>query len=180
MWLFTYQPPACIFAPQANIRLSQESKDKFNLQRSPLDVLHPTTEASPTKAFILYKPEYLHPHLTWTGGREVRNTDVLRNHKHTANQGLSIISLHLMALLLFLILSQWSHFLAGKGALSWRLNPNFPPKLGSLEKATGRNCGEKRTQPGREPHKDDPRLIPGARIRHPETFFASQPSFPKF
>ena len=67
------------------------------------------------------------------------------------------------------------------GKVALRLNTNFPLKVGSLGKAaTRQNCGEKRTQPGREPEKDDQRLILGARTRHSETLLASQPSFLKF
>lgn len=60
------------------------------------------------------------------------------------------------------------------------LDTSFPPKVGSLEKGTQSNYAEKRTRPGPEPQKDDPRFTSGATIRHSETFFASQPSFPKF
>lgn len=47
-----------------------------------------------------------------------------------------------------------------KGTVTLRLNTNFPPKVGSLEKAATRgNYGEKRAQPGREPKTDNQRLI---------------------
>lgn len=58
------------------------------------------------KIFILYKSKHLHPCLTRPGGSEVRKTDVLCNHKHTANRELSItlspiVSLQLMVFNIF-------------------------------------------------------------------------------